>query len=160
VVVLTLNPNGTVQNLKDHTGQIKATYSYSGEYLTQVTYKDAAYGDSSLKYGWDKGRLRSLTDKNGTPYYLNYDDLNRIASVGEINMLGNPSLEAGYGSNLDSWQEKVTEDYGSITEDSSTAQSVKAVSTSKAVQRFIQVLTRAFSMWTKRFRLNPPQPTI
>ncbi|WP_459929587.1 hypothetical protein [Desulfosporosinus burensis] len=125
MVVLTL-ANGTVQSLKDHTGQVKATYSYTGGYLTQVTYKDATYGDSTIQYGWDKGRLRSLTDKNGTPYYLNYDDSNRIGSVGEINMLGNPSFEAGYGSDLDSWKETVTADYGSITEDSSTTTTGKS----------------------------------
>jgi len=121
VVELTL-VNGTVASLQDHTGQVKVTYNYNPEgFLTQVTYKDAVYGDSSLKYSWDKGQLRSMTDKNGTPYYLTYDNLNRIASVGEINLLGNPSFEAGYGSNLDSWEEKIDYDYGSITEDSSTA---------------------------------------
>ena len=107
--------------MTDHTGQVKATYLYTGGYLTQVTYKDATYGDTSIKYGWDTGRLRSITDKNGTPYYLTYDDSNRMASVGEINMLGNPSFEAGYGNNLDSWEETVSADYGSITKDSSTA---------------------------------------
>lgn len=120
VVELTL-VNGTVASLKDHTGQVKITYNYTGGYLTQVTYKDAVYGDSNLKYSWDKGQLRFMMDKNGTPYYLTYDNLNRIASVGEINLLGNPSFEAGYGSNLDSWEEKVDYDYGSITEDSTNA---------------------------------------
>jgi RHS repeat-associated protein len=113
---LTLNPEGKVSQITTsaETGKVKASYTYVNEYLEAVTY-DNSPDDPTVRYGWTNGLLTSLTDKKGTPTYINYDSNTQVISTGSVNKVSNPSLESSYDTDLDHWLEYVdTKDAGSV----------------------------------------------
>lgn len=126
IVTLNRDATGKVQTLTDHNDVAKVTYVYDGDYLSQIIYDNASYADPVIEYEWESGLLRSLTDRNGTPNYLTYDAKNRIMSIGKVNMLANPSLEAGSEGYIDAWAKTIIYDYGNITRDIAVSKTGKA----------------------------------
>ncbi|MHB1406337.1 MAG: DNRLRE domain-containing protein [Desulfitobacteriaceae bacterium] len=113
---LTRNADGLVTSVVSSAepGKTKASYTYENGYLKTVTYDNSPDANPTVTYGWTNGFLSSLTDKKGTPSYINYNANNEVISVGPVNMLSNPSLEASNGTDLDHWTESLVQDAGSV----------------------------------------------
>ena len=112
-----LNADGTANEITTSAepGKVKASYAYSGGCLTSVAYDNSPHADTTINYEWNGSRLSSLTDKNGSKRYINYNAGNQVVSIGTLNMLSNPSLEASPDNVLmDNWTSTVSNDNGSV----------------------------------------------
>lgn len=118
-VTINRNTNGRATSIQEPGGAQKATYSYDGSgNLTGVTYLDSVSGDKSISYEWNNSFITKVTDKNGTPIYLQYNSNNQLTSIGAVNMLGNPSFEDVDDINSDKpylWTGIATQDNGAVT---------------------------------------------